>query len=597
MEYIAKWRKNGWKNMEQTKSYRIEKIIILVTLVLLLLTLGVAFCTRNTVEKTRGEAGYQVIADLQFRTVKDGKAPIGIAREGRFVLKDMGRGNVLVFYINHHAVEMYVEGDCIYRMTTTDRAFKTPGGVWVRVPLYPEDIGKEITIRLLPVYDDYQKEEPEVMVGPEMAIYRNIFYGTLPELFLGVFVILAGVFLLCFAFYYRLKKTPAYRLYAVGALAIAAGLWRLTYDSFCYLVCAENPVLVYNLSIVSLMLVAIAMLNVTETSKNGKLRKGIRVGTILYSLLYCTQMILQLAGVLDLRQMLKITHGTIILSAFVLFINGIRSWFAHPIKGNLLIRNYSWILAIGAVGDLVLYYFRELDFGMMMTLSSILVFTILEGVKLLISYTEQKNALKEMETQLVLSRTTTMMSQIRSHFVFNLLNAISGMCKYDPEKADETVVRFARYLRNNIDIMENDRNIPFATDLKQLEDYVALEQVRFGDKITFYTDIEEDQFFIPPLILQPLVENAIKHGISKKETDGIIVLRTKRVEDEIVITVEDDGVGFAMDELEKEQSVGIKNIRFRLQHLVDGTLELDSCIGKGTTATVRMPIKEDEICM
>lgn len=88
---------------------------------------------------------------------------------------------------------------------------------------------------------------------------------------------------------------------------------------------------------------------------------------------------------------------------------------------------------------------------------------------------------------------------------------------YNPEMADDTIVRFARYLRNNIDIMENDKNIPFSVDLRQVEDYVSLEQIRFGDKIEFYTDIETDPFMIPPLILQPVVENAIKYGFTMGE--------------------------------------------------------------------------------
>lgn len=243
--------------------------------------------------------------------------------------------------------------------------------------------------------------------------------------------------------------------------------------------------------------------------------------------------------------------------------------------------------------DLLLYYFAVNPIGMLFTLGAILCYSLLESVRLLISFTEQKNALEEMENQLTLSRTITMMSQIRSRFVFNILNAISGMCKYDPEKEDDTIIRFARYLRNNINIMENDKNIPFTTDLRQLEDYVMLEQVRFGDKIEFYTDIEADQFMIPPLILQPVVENAIKHGVSKKMTDGIIILRTRDTGDAIVITVEDDGVGFDIEELNKEKSVGLRNIRFRLQHLVNGTLDIASEVGSGTIVTITIPKKED----
>lgn len=170
-----------------------------------------------------------------------------------------------------------------------------------------------------------------------------------------------------------------------------------------------------------------------------------------------------------------------------------------------------------------------------------------------------------------------------------MLNAISGLCKYDPEKADETVVRFARYLRNNINVMEKNGNIPFRTDLQQLEDYVALEQVRFGDKIELYTDIEYDDFMIPQLILQPVVENAIKHGLSKKQGVGSIILRTRDEGNQIVIIVEDDGVGFDMEELKKETSVGIRNIRFRLEHLVGGKMNMLSEIGKGTTVTITIP--------
>lgn len=193
----------------------------------------------------------------------------------------------------------------------------------------------------------------------------------------------------------------------------------------------------------------------------------------------------------------------------------------------------------------------------------------------------------------MLSRTTTMMSQIRSHFVFNLLNAISGMCKYNPEKADDTIVRFSRYLRNNIDIMENDKNIPFTTDIQQLEDYVVLEQVRFGDKIEFYTDTEVTDFMIPPLILQPVVENAIKHGVSQKTGNGTIILKTWETKSHVMITIEDDGIGFDISELEKEKSVGIRNIRFRLKHLADGDMKIESEIGKGTVVTISIPKKEE----
>ena len=239
--------------------------------------------------------------------------------------------------------------------------------------------------------------------------------------------------------------------------------------------------------------------------------------------------------------------------------------------------------------DTAAFFIRRTSSGILFTLLAFLAYVAVTGIVFILDYNRKERQLTEV-------RVTTTMSQIRSHFIFNVLNAISGMCKYDPEKADDTVVRFARYLRNNIDIMEHDKNIPFAADLRQLEDYVMLEQVRFGDKLEFYTDVETDQFMIPPLILQPVVENAIKHGISKKQSDGTIILRTRDAGENIVITVEDDGVGFDTQELSKEKSVGLKNIRFRLHHLVNGTLDIASEEGKGTIVTITIPKKEDESC-
>ena len=189
------------------------------------------------------------------------------------------------------------------------------------------------------------------------------------------------------------------------------------------------------------------------------------------------------------------------------------------------------------------------------------------------------------------------MNQIRTHFIFNVLNAISGMCKYDPEKADRTVVRFSRYLRTNIDIMQADAPISFSAALRHVEDYIVLEQIRFGDKLRFITDITVEDFMLPPLILQPLVENAIKHGISVKPNGGTITLRTRSEKGNFLIFIEDDGVGFDPSAAGSEHSVGLKNVRFRLRHMVNGSLSIDSTPGHGTVYTISIPQKEASPCM
>lgn len=595
--YNKKKACTGEKRMNTQSRTKIDKAkwaLLTLVGVLMIWVMVAAANSRNVIVKADDDFSYSVAENVTFTQMEDKNAPTGVVDVYRFVLSDIENGDSLAFYISHHNIAVYLDEACVYTLAENGEMFRTTGGVWTMIPLDSGDVGKEVRIELTSRYSDYQKENMEFLIGSPYAIYRAEFYKAVPELLLSLCVVLMGLLLLVIGIYYSIKHIKVMRLCAIGLLAISAGVWRFTYGRFAYLLLEEHTVAVYYLSVVSLMVVALSLINSVDTMGSAKAKKIISLTSIIYCFLYFAQLLLQISGKMDLRQTLKITHGTIITSAIVLGISGTVAWIRSMGHGWGKQQNFSWLLGVGVLVDLFLYYFTSTSYSMIFTLGAILCFSILEGVCLLNRSVERKAEMERMESQLIISRTTVLMSQIRSHFVFNVLNAISGMCKYDPEKADETVVRFARYLRNNIDIMEEDKNVPFSKELRQLEDYVALEQVRFGDKVSFYADIETDDFELPPLILQPLVENAIKHGISKKLTDGTIILHTYRQGDNIVITVEDDGVGFDMKELEKTQSVGLRNIRFRLEHLANGKLDITSVVGKGTTATITIPRENDQ---
>jgi sensor histidine kinase YesM len=145
--------------------------------------------------------------------------------------------------------------------------------------------------------------------------------------------------------------------------------------------------------------------------------------------------------------------------------------------------------------------------------------------------------------------------------------------------------------------MQSDVPVPFNTALRHVEDYIALEQIRFGDTVHFVTDIEEDFFALPPLVLQPLVENAIKYGLNPKPGGGTITLRTRIEGDDVCVSVHDDGMGFDPSLPVRDGSVGLQNVRFRLKHVMNGSLSIDSAPGEGTTATIRIPLEEATKCM
>lgn len=196
---------------------------------------------------------------------------------------------------------------------------------------------------------------------------------------------------------------------------------------------------------------------------------------------------------------------------------------------------------------------------------------------------------EKLQQELKNSRIVLATSQIRTHFVFNVLNAVSGICEYNPKKADETLVTFSRYLRKNINAMEEEQLEPFAKSMKHLEDYICLEQIRYGDRIRFETQLDTENFMMPPLVLQPIAENAIVHGLLEKKEGGTIRLHTWTENGSNIIQISDDGVGFDTEQPAGEDSVGLKNVRFRLRYMVNGTMEIKSRPQEGTTVTITIP--------
>ena len=194
-----------------------------------------------------------------------------------------------------------------------------------------------------------------------------------------------------------------------------------------------------------------------------------------------------------------------------------------------------------------------------------------------------------LNAQLAESRISTMMSQIRPHFIYNTLGSIEQLCKLDPPKAGELVHNFAKYLRGNFGELDNPKPIMMSQEMEHVRHYISIENVRFPDMM-FSFEMNSDDFRIPALTIQPIVENAIKHGLMKLEKGGSIRVVSYETDSEYCISVEDDGVGFDTDKLlDDRKHVGLRNIRERLKVMVNGTLEIKSKVGVGTKVLVRIP--------
>lgn len=197
--------------------------------------------------------------------------------------------------------------------------------------------------------------------------------------------------------------------------------------------------------------------------------------------------------------------------------------------------------------------------------------------------------------QLTEKRTQIMLSQIQPHFLYNTLSAISYLCIKDPLKAKEVTDHFADFLRTNLSSLQNDHLVPFTQELEHTRVYLAIEQVRFGEDLTVEYDIQYSDFLIPSLSVQPLVENAVRHGICGKEDGGKVTIRSRKEGGKILITVSDDGVGF--DTSAKPQDgrthLGLSNVKQRLELLCNGEMIVDSAPGYGTVVTITLSEKQE----
>ncbi len=213
--------------------------------------------------------------------------------------------------------------------------------------------------------------------------------------------------------------------------------------------------------------------------------------------------------------------------------------------------------------------------------------------------TEQFRKEKEMqklEEELHLSRIRNFTSQMQPHFLYNALGSIQEIILEDPYYAAKLLGDFTIHLRSCIRAMENDDVIPFAQEMDNIRAYVSIEKMRLGDKLKVIYEIEEDGFYILPLSVQPLVENAIRHGVYQRgPAGGMVTIRSREEADEWIIEVEDNGVGFNAEALEKDivsgrrDSTGLKNIQFRLDKVMHANVTVESRVDIGTKVTITIP--------
>ena len=199
----------------------------------------------------------------------------------------------------------------------------------------------------------------------------------------------------------------------------------------------------------------------------------------------------------------------------------------------------------------------------------------------------------ELEKELKAQKLSLMLSQIQPHFMFNSLTTIMYLCEENPSLAKETLEKFSFFLRGTLESIELKECVSINYELEIVKNYLCVEKQRFGDKLEIEYDLKSEDFLIPILSIQPIVENAVRHGIRKKSEGGKVIISTFSEKDYHVVRVSDNGVGFSSEVIEKAENIhiGIKNVKERVELMIGGTIEIISEIDVGTNVSVKIPRK------
>lgn len=568
---------------------------------IMLFALLVYLCVTANFEivKNRENDDFIVVRNVEARKVEKEDTPAGVIKEYTFTLhKELERDTSLAFYTVHQYVEVYLNGKLVYSMKPNGKRFiKTIGSNWTMIPLYREDAGKEIRVRIIPVYKSFLDREVEFLVGSRLSIWKDRLWKDLPQILLSNLAILVGFVFLATGMYKRFHKLDDNGLAALGLFSLMLGLWRLTDTRFTPFFAPQKPILMFYTSVTVLMIGIVPLIRAMRTRFHENGRRSLDWYCVILSVICIGLLLLQVFAGIDLRKNMYVVHVMIAVGAVIIVGNVIYERIkCPPDQYSMVNPKAALILVVGALADIISFYRKGTSSGLLFSLTAMLIYIVYTGVNMLIYHMEKEKQiaekdriLAEKERQLAESRISTMISQIRPHFIYNTLGSIEQLCEIQPETAAKLVHNFSLYLRGNFSELDNCAPIRLSKEIAHTKYYVSIEQVRFPD-IEIYFDLKAGDFLLPALSVQPLVENAIKHGLMKLPKGGSVTVSSYETDSHYQVCVEDTGVGFDTSILlDERKHIGLRNIRGRLESMCNGTLTVESTKGVGTKVFLSIP--------
>lgn len=527
------------------------------------------------------------ILDYEVIEVEDPTSPIGVKNQYIISLGGIKNDDVCVsFYTKHQYSKVYIDGNLICSVSPSDEYnfTETVGSNWVMFEVNKEDSDKQIIVEIVPIYEEVSIGTIEFIKGTAYSVFYKVLFDSLPQVILGFVAIIVGLIFVIISLYRKVVGKECFTIFMWGLFSLFIGTWRLFDSKFISFVFYKKPLFIYYVIVTMLTISPIPFLYTLRAESDKLWKKIFNIICILISMISIGQVALLIFYHVDVRDNLHVYHYFLISCLFIVLISEIYHKIKKYKRTNLIHEYLPIICLISVLLDLAVYYYTNDTSNALFTIFSFIFYIIISGVLTLREYALKEKVLKD---ELKQSQITLSLSQIQPHFIYNTLSSIRYLCKSDPDLAQRSIDDFSSYLRTNMSSLQNSDLIPFEKEISFIETYVKLEKLRFGDKVNMIYDIQEKDFYIPSLTIQPLVENAIKHGITVKEEGGTVILRSCKVDDKIKISIIDDGVGFNFDEHieDSKAHIGLMNVKTRIHYLLSAEMNIKSS-KNGTTIEI-----------
>lgn len=503
-------------------------------------------------------------------------------------------GYTVCFYSGYQNVYIYLDNELQYEKTQDDAIirFKVAQPGWVSVKLPSECAGKLLAVQFTTPYSFSSGRLPEIYSGDSAELLSLIAAETILPLTLCTAVFTISVLMIIIIAVTGERGKPNLMLYNLTLFLGFCSLF-LIVQTYVPMITFLDDASRSFIASLSMMCAPIPFMTFIRERYSKKVSAAFNAFAQLFVINAEIQVLLHLMRVTDLSQMRYVTYGLIFIGISAVFaLMKYRKVSGHRIIDVIEVAGFA-TFALSLTAQVVLTVMKSASSSVIVTVGLFIYVVCLTSSSYASAYLKLAEK-RRLEKALSENKTRLLMNQIRPHFLYNALGAIRMTIKTDPEKAYDLTYDLTKFMRANIDAYTASELIPFSSELELIKAYVRIEKARFGNKLNVQYDIDTDSFFALPLSVQPIIENAIKHGIYSRDSGGTVRLSVLKENGCVVVKITDDGVGFDPEVVDgKEGSVGLSNVRYRFEQILGAKMLIESAPDAGTRVSVTIP-SDDE---